>query len=202
MRDQHRHWKRRTTFFFATLTMLCAHAGVAAKMDADTVRKLSAIKSIALSTDHISAQQVARELAVELQTECSLLGDPTVGKFQLCTSAPAEHDRDTARLAFLHYSTVIQGTQHDTGGIVHFVTNNHAMCLSEKDLSKFFQVVAVPSKERVLLEPTLPYIPARRYNLNFPQQGKFKVAISVLEEGHCAIMIELGKTAYKPPARK
>lgn len=202
MRNQHRHSRYWVTFRFAALTILCAHASAAAEMDADTVRKLSAIKSIALSTDHISPQQVARALAVELQTKCALMDEPTVGKYQFCTSAPAEHDRDTARLVFLHYSTVIQAAQHDTGGIVHFATNSGAICLSEKDLSKFFQVVAVPSKERVLLEPTLPYIPARRYDLNFPQQGKFKVAISVLEEGHCATMIELGKTAYKPPTRK
>ena len=197
MRNKNRHSKDWTAFFCATLTIFCSHAKAAAEMDADTVRKLSAIKSIALSPAPISPQQVARALAVELQTKCSSFEDPTIGKYRLCTSSPAEDNRETAQLAFLHYSTVNRGDEHDTGGMVHFATKD-TICLSEKDLSKFFQVVAAPSSERVLTEPALPYIPARRYNFNFPKQGKFDVTIHVLESGHCASLIELGKTSYKP----
>ena len=202
MRNKNRHSKHWTAFFSVALTIFCSHANAAAEMDADTVRKLSAIKSIALSPTPISSQQVARALAVELQTKCSSFDDPTIGKYRLCTSSPAEDNGETAQLAFLHYSTVNRGDGHDTGGTVHFATKNDAICLSEKDLSKFFQVVATPSSERVLTEPALPYIPARRYNFNFPKQGKFDVTIHVLESGHCASLIELGKTSYKPQTGK
>ena len=202
MQNKNRHSNHWTALCYAILTILCSHAHAATGMDADTVRKLSAIKSIAFSPTPISPQQVARALAVELQTECSSFDDPTVGKYRLCTSSPAEDDRETPQLAFLHYSTVNRGAEHDTGGTVHFATKNDTICLSEKDLSKFFQVVATPSSERVLTEPTLPYIPARRYNFNFPKQGKFDVTIHVLESGHCASLIELGKTSYKPQTGK
>jgi hypothetical protein len=189
--------RRGVAIFHAALILFSAYDSAAAEIDVDTAHKLSAIKSIALSSEPISPQQVARELAVELQTNCTPFDDPTEGKFQICNSAPVKDEKETAQLAFLHYSTVNRLTEHDTGGTVHFIAKNKAMCLSQEDLSKFFQVAAAPSSERILTEPALPYIQSRRYEFKFPKQGKFEVAISVLETGQCAAIIELSKTSYK-----
>lgn len=182
--------------FFVALMTIFASGNASADIDADALRKLSAVRSIAMSPEPISPQQVAREFAVELKTSCADVDYPIEGKFRICKSILAEDAKDTNQLAFTGYLTVNHPTEEDTGGTVDFIARGEENCVRQNELINFFQI-APTSSAPVLLEPRLPYIPSSRYDFIFPKQGKYDVSVQVLETGGCMTTLSLLKTSYK-----
>lgn len=187
-------------FSVALITMFTSK-NACADIDADALRKLTAMRSIALSSEPISPEQVGRELAVELKTSCSDVDYPVEGKFRICNSTLFQGQKDIAQLAFVHYSTVNRPTEKDTGGVVEFSTRDEENCIHQNELTQFFHI-SPTSSTPVLLEPALPYIPVIRYDFVFPKQGKYDVSVQALQTGECVSLLSLSKTSYKTMKEK
>jgi len=195
MRIEKEYLWRHAVIFCTALMALFACNNALADIDADTDRKFSAIKAIALSSDDISSQQVARELGVELETRCSHIDDPVQGKYEVCIYSQSENEKHTSQLAFIHYKTVNHVTEKDTGGSMEFFSNGGENCIHRVDLINFFKAYSTePTK--VLTEPTLPYLPESTYDLILPKQGRFDVSLHILQTGKCITTLTLYKTAY------
>lgn len=161
-----------------------AHADI----DGDAARKLSALKSLALSPAPISPEQVEKALALALDRSCADVDLPPEGKFHICLYRPAE--QDTHSLAFVQYKTIDRSAGEDSEGGVEFITRGKHTCIRSADLSNAFQLAPAPSSEPAFPEPKLPYIPVARYRFNFPNQGAH---VEVFQTGECVTTVTLLK---------
>ncbi|MYM73271.1 hypothetical protein GTP56_13825 [Duganella sp. FT134W] len=169
------------------LAALCATAH--ADVDIDTARKLAAVKSLALSPERISPEQVAKALDVKLEKTCGEATALRAGRYHVCGYRPSDEDRQS--LAFLGYKTVNRGATKDTGGVVMFLAHADRQCLRQDDLVKVFQSAPVASASPVFPEPTLPYIPVRTYQFVFPGHSDSEMYLRVVQTGDCITTVDL-----------
>jgi hypothetical protein len=174
------------------LAALCSN--VHAEIDADTSKKLAVLKSLALSPERISPQQVSKALGVALDPHCAEVEQQGMGKYYVCGYVPREEDSHL--FAFRHYKTVNRSAKEDSGGGVMFSTQGEKNCLRSKDLAEVFQIPPVASDSPAYPEPTLPYIPMRSYQFVFPAQGDSEVHVDVVETGGCINTVTLIKSSY------
>ncbi|MRW83191.1 hypothetical protein GJ698_03685 [Pseudoduganella sp. FT26W] len=169
------------------LTVLCAAAH--ADVDADTARKLAAVKALALSPARISPEQVSNALEVKLAEKCADVTEPGAGNYHVCIYRPGEEDNQP--LAFLGYKTVNRDAAEDTGGVVMFMAHADRQCLRPEDLIKVFQSTPVASASPAFPEPTLPYIPVHTYQFVFPGHSDSEMHVRVVQTGDCINTVEL-----------
>jgi hypothetical protein len=174
------------------LAALCTNAR--AEADADTLRKLTAVKLLAQSSLPISPAQVAEALNLTLTESCADVEIEGAGKFYICGYRPSVDDPQP--LAFLYYKTVNRTAGQDTGGVVAFLTRGDKTCLRQKDLIGVFHMTPVASDAPAFPEPTLPYIPVSTYQFVFPKQGGSEVHVRVVQTGDCITTMELIKSSY------
>lgn len=179
---------RLTAAICAVSATLCNSAH--AELDGDAARKLSALKSLALSAAPISPKQVEKALALTLDRSCADVELPPAGKFHICLYRPAE--QDTHNLAFVQYKTINRSAGEESGGSVEFLTKGEHTCIRSKDLNNAFQLAPAPSGAPAFPEPKLPYIPVARYQFNFPNQGAH---VEVFQTGECVTTVTLVKTS-------